>query len=63
MEIITSTTKYSIVIDEGADINDTLDGIVAALQLEGFSSPTIYQALVGKAESMDMEHGFSEENI
>lgn len=57
MEIRIRNTKYFITIDEDSNINDTLDGIVAALQPEGFAIQTIYEGLVGKAESMEKEFG------
>ena len=60
MEIKISKSKFAITIEEEANINDTLDGIVAALKLEGFMDKTIYEGLKGKAESMDNEYGFSE---
>ena len=60
MEIRISNAKYSIIIDEESNISDTLDGIVAALQLEGFPSQVIYRGLSGKAESMVSEYGLSE---
>lgn len=61
MEIRITNRKYSISIEDESDINDTLDGIVAALQLEGFMVKTIYKGLLGKAESMANEFNFKEE--
>ena len=56
MEIIISNKRFSVKIDEDANINDTLDGVAAALQLEGFDSGTICKGFVNKAEAMTVEY-------
>ena len=60
MEIKISNKKYSVAIDDESNINEMMDGIVAALILEGFAVETIYEGLIGKAESMEQEYGFKE---
>lgn len=60
MEIRVSNKRYSVTIEEDANINDVLDGVVAALQLEGFVPDSIRQGLKGKAESMEAEFNLGE---
>ena len=60
MEIKISNKKYSVAIDDESNINEMMDGIVAALILEGFAVKTIYKGLIGKVESMEQEYGFKE---
>ena len=54
MEIKTTNNKYTINIDV-ANINDTLDGIVSALLLEGYPANVIHDGLIGKVDSMESE--------
>ena len=54
MEIKTSNNKYTLTID-AANINDTLDGIVSALLLEGYPANVIHDGLIGKVDSMESE--------
>lgn len=60
MEIKISNKKYSVAIDDESNINEMMDGIVAALILEGFTVGTIYEGLIGKAESMEIEYGLKD---
>ena len=54
MEIKTTDGKYIINID-ATTINDTLDGIVSALLLEGYPANVIHDGLIGKVDSMESE--------
>ena len=54
MEIKTSNNKYTLTIDT-TNINDTLDGIVSALLLEGYPANVIHDGLIGKVDSMESE--------
>ena len=54
MEIKISNNKYTINI-EATNINDTLDGIVSALLLEGYPANVIHDGLIGKIDSMESE--------
>ena len=56
MEIIISNKRFSVKIDEDANIYDALDGVAAALQLEDFAPETICQGFVNKAKSMTEEY-------
>ena len=61
MEIKISNKKYSVAIDDESNINEMMDGIVAALILEGFAVETINEGMIGKAESMEQEYGLKKE--
>ena len=63
MEIKISNKKYSVTIDDESNINEMMDGIVAALILEEFAVGTIYEGLIGKAESMEQKYGLKYRNI
>ena len=54
MEIKTTDGKYTINID-ATNINDTLDGIMSALLLEGYPVNVIHEGLIGKVDSMESE--------
>lgn len=54
MEIRTSNSSY-LGTSEDHDINDTMDAIVCALILEGYSVNSIRKALIDKAEVMITE--------
>ena len=60
MEIKISNKKYSVTIEDETTIHEMMDGIVAALILEEFTVGTIYEGLIGKAESLEREYGFEE---
>ena len=59
MEIKTSNNKYTLTIDT-TNINDTLDGIVSALLLEGYPANVIHDGLIGKVDSMESEFNVGE---
>lgn len=61
MEIRISNKKHSVTIDDEISIHEMMDGIVAALILEGFTVGTIYEGFIGKAESMEQEYGLKDE--